>query len=76
MLETLIEAELGSMSGTAVEVLSERVRILPLPGETSTRAWCAVILEAHRAGISTTATLMTLLALQQSPIERGAARFQ
>jgi len=58
---TLIEAGLGFMPGTAAEVLSERferLRTRLCPEKLSARAWCAVTLEAHRAGPSTTATLM------------------
>ncbi|QEY31670.1 7,8-didemethyl-8-hydroxy-5-deazariboflavin synthase subunit CofH [Synechococcus sp. RSCCF101] len=90
VLETLIESGLGSMPGTAAEVLSSRVRRRLCPEKLSARAWCAVILEAHRSGLPTTATLMaghieaaadraahllTLVRLQQQAHGHGATGF-
>ncbi|MEB3261889.1 MAG: CofH family radical SAM protein [Cyanobacteriota bacterium] len=49
---------LGSVPGTAAEVLSERVRRVLCPEKLSARAWCAVILEVHASGLASTATLM------------------
>ena len=51
-------AGLGSVPGTAAEVLSERVRRVLCPEKLSARAWCAVILEVHAAGLASTATMM------------------
>ena len=59
VIERLQAAGLGSVPGTAAEVLSERVRRVLCPEKLSARAWCAVILEVHRAGLASTATLMT-----------------
>jgi FO synthase subunit 2 len=49
---------LGSVPGTAAEVLSERVRRVLCPEKLSARAWCAVMLEVHASGLASTATLM------------------
>ncbi len=80
VIAELQAAGLGSVPGTAAEVLSERVRQRLCPEKLSARAWCAVVLELHRAGVASTATLMaghieqpadlaahllTLVALQQ-----------
>ncbi|NDG73994.1 MAG: CofH family radical SAM protein [Synechococcaceae bacterium WB8_1B_136] len=80
VITELQQAGLGSVPGTAAEVLSERVRRRLCPEKLSARAWCAVIREVHAAGLSSTATLMaghleqpadralhllTLVALQQ-----------
>ncbi len=80
VIAELRAAGLGSVPGTAAEVLSERVRQRLCPEKLSARAWCAVVLELHREGLASTATLMaghieqpadlaahllTLVALQQ-----------
>ena len=86
VLERLQLAGLGSVPGTAAEVLSERVRRVLCPEKLSAQAWCTVILEVHAAGLASTATLMaghieapadrvahllTLLALQQYAQREG-----
>jgi len=86
VIQRLHAAGLGSVPGTAAEVLSERVRRVLCPEKLSARAWCAVILEVHRAGLASTATLMaghieapadraahllTLLALQRHAQQQG-----
>ena len=58
VIARLQAAGLGSVPGTAAEVLSERVRRVLCPEKLSARAWCAVILEVHAAGLASTATLM------------------
>ena len=80
VIDGLIEAGLGSVPGTAAELLSEPVRRQLCPEKLSARQWCAVILQVHRSGLASTATLMaghietvrdraahllTLVALQQ-----------
>jgi FO synthase subunit 2 len=68
VLKALAEAGLGSIPGTAAEVLSERIRRRICPEKLSARSWCAVVLEAHRAGLASTATLMA------GHVESGADR--
>ena len=90
VLEELRSAGLGSVPGTAAEVLSERVRRLICPEKLSARAWVAVIRQVHAHGLASTATLMaghlespaervahllTLLALQRRASARGEAGF-
>ena len=54
----LRECGLGSMPGTAAEILSERVREEICPEKLSAREWIEVVETAHMAGIPTTATMM------------------
>ena len=54
----LQEAGLGSMPGTAAEILSDRVRGIICPGKLSATEWVDVISTAHKLGIRTTATIM------------------
>ncbi|MEB3321088.1 MAG: CofH family radical SAM protein [Cyanobium sp.] len=58
VLLRLRRAGLGSVPGTAAEVLSERVRQRLCPEKLSARAWVASMLQVHRAGLPSTATLM------------------
>ena len=58
VIDGLIEAGLGSVPGTAAEVLSEPVRQRLCPEKLSAREWCAVVLQVHRSGLPSTATLM------------------
>ncbi|WP_116811594.1 5-amino-6-(D-ribitylamino)uracil--L-tyrosine 4-hydroxyphenyl transferase CofH [Steroidobacter cummioxidans] len=59
--EFLIElkrAGLGSLPGTAAEILDDDVRRILAPDKLSTQQWLDVVAEAHRVGLSTTATIM------------------
>lgn len=90
VLEALEAAGLGSVPGTAAEVLTERVRVRLCPEKLTARQWCAVILQVHRRGLASTATLMaghlespadrvahlfTLMALQRSAWQHGCRGF-
>jgi len=57
-LLTLREAGLGSMPGTAAEILVDEVRAELCPGKLTTSEWVEVITQAHRLGIPTTATML------------------
>ncbi|MDW7732291.1 MAG: 5-amino-6-(D-ribitylamino)uracil--L-tyrosine 4-hydroxyphenyl transferase CofH [Methanolobus sp.] len=57
-LAELKRAGLGSMPGTAAEILSDRVRDIICPNKLKTNEWADVIKKAHRTGIPTTATMM------------------
>ena len=70
VIDALIEAGLGSVPGTAAEVLSESVRLRLCPEKLSARAWCAVVLQVHRSGLPSTATLMA--GHIESPADRAA----
>ncbi|MSP95811.1 MAG: 7,8-didemethyl-8-hydroxy-5-deazariboflavin synthase subunit CofH [Betaproteobacteria bacterium] len=57
-LARLRDAGLGSLPGTAAEILDDPVRAKICPDKLSTAEWLHVIEAAHRAGIRTTATIM------------------
>jgi FO synthase len=52
------EAGLGSVPGTAAEILDDEVRWVLTKGKLPTRTWIEVITTAHRVGIPTTSTMM------------------
>ncbi len=59
--ETLLQLKksgLGSMPGTAAEILVDRVREEICPEKLTTHEWIDVVRNAHRLGIPTTATIM------------------
>jgi FO synthase len=57
-LAMLRDAGLGSLPGTAAEILTDRVRARICPDKLSAGQWLGVIGDAHRAGLRTTATIM------------------
>jgi FO synthase len=57
-LALLKRAGLGSLLGTAEEVLDDRVRRHLCPDELTTRQWVELVAEAHRQGLPTTSTIM------------------
>ena len=90
VIDGLLEAGLGSIPGTAAEVLEESVRARLCPEKLTARQWCAVVLQVHRSGLPSTATLMaghletpahraahllTLVALQQVAWQHQQAGF-
>lgn len=58
MIMRLHASGLGSMCGTAAEILVDDVRKIICPGKLSTAEWERIIREAHELGIPTTATIM------------------
>jgi FO synthase subunit 2 len=58
VLRRLRGAGLGSVPGTAAEVLSERIRRVICPEKLSARAWVTVMLQLQRHGLAATSTLM------------------
>jgi FO synthase len=54
----LRDCGLGSLPGTAAEVLDDEVRRILCPDKISTEQWREVISTAHRVGLPTTATIM------------------
>jgi FO synthase subunit 2 len=58
VLTRMKEAGLGSMCGTAAEILVDAVRKKICPQKVSTEEWVRIIREAHALGIPTTATIM------------------
>jgi 5-amino-6-(D-ribitylamino)uracil---L-tyrosine 4-hydroxyphenyl transferase len=90
VLSRLKAAGLGSVPGTAAEVLSERVRAVLCPEKLSARHWVAVVLEVMAQGLAATSTLMaghieqpadraahllTLVAIQHWARAQGLAGF-
>ncbi|HJU51571.1 MAG TPA: 5-amino-6-(D-ribitylamino)uracil--L-tyrosine 4-hydroxyphenyl transferase CofH [Acidimicrobiia bacterium] len=57
-LERLQAAGLGSLPGTAAEVLDDSVRRFLCPDKIRTAQWAEVMLTAHDLGLRATATLM------------------
>jgi FO synthase len=54
----LKDAGLGTLPGTAAEVLDDEVRAILCPDKINTANWLKVIETAHRVGFKTTATIM------------------
>ncbi|WP_370290746.1 bifunctional FO biosynthesis protein CofGH [Nocardioides sp.] len=52
------EAGLGSLPGTAAEILDDEVRWVLTKGKLPARTWIDVVSTAHRVGLPTTATMM------------------
>jgi FO synthase len=52
------EAGLGSLPGTAAEILDDEVRWILTKGKLPTRTWVEVVSTAHGVGIPTTSTMM------------------
>lgn len=52
------DAGVGSLPGTAAEILDDEVRWVLTKGKLPTSAWIEVITTAHEVGIPTTATMM------------------
>ncbi len=90
VIDGLMASGLGSIPGTAAEVLDEAVRARLCPEKLTAREWCAVVLQVHRSGLRSTATLMaghletsrqraghllTLVALQQVAWQHSQAGF-
>ena len=84
------EAGLGSLPGTAAEILDDEVRWVLTKGKLPTRTWIEVICTAHRVGIPTTSTMMyghvdnprhwvnhlrVLSRIQDAALERGGGGF-
>jgi FO synthase len=57
-LERLRVAGLGSLPGTAAEILDDDVRAKICPDKLDTRQWLDVVATAHQTGLRTTATIM------------------
>lgn len=57
-LQRLADAGLGSLPGTAAEVLDDPVRVFLCPDKIRTSQWAEVMITAHELGLRATATLM------------------
>ncbi|MDX2274506.1 MAG: 5-amino-6-(D-ribitylamino)uracil--L-tyrosine 4-hydroxyphenyl transferase CofH [Hyphomonadaceae bacterium] len=54
----LKDAGLGSLPGTAAEILDDEIRAQICPDKVNTQQWLDVIAAAHSVGLPTTATIM------------------
>ena len=73
VLLALKDAGLGSMPGTAAEVLDDRVRKVICPEKINSETWLEIIGLAHRLGIPTTSTMLAgHIETQQQQIEHLA----
>ena len=59
VLLALKEAGLGSMPGTAAEVLDDRIRKIICPEKIDSATWLEIIGLAHSLGIATTSTMLS-----------------
>lgn len=59
VLLALKDAGLGSMPGTAAEILDDQVRNIICPEKINTATWLEIISLAHRLGIPTTSTMLS-----------------
>lgn len=57
-LQQLKDAGLGTLPGTAAEILDDEVRAVICPDKINTAQWLEVMETAHRTGLNTTATIM------------------
>jgi FO synthase len=57
-LERLRDAGLGTLPGTAAEILDDEVRAIICPDKLNASEWLGVVESAHRVGLRTTATIM------------------
>ncbi len=57
-LAALKQAGLGTLPGTAAEILDDEVRVIICPDKLKTAAWLDVVRAAHGLGIRTTSTIM------------------
>jgi FO synthase len=57
-LLALKEAGLGTLPGTAAEILDDEVRRIICPDKITAREWLSVVEAAHEVGLHTTATIM------------------
>lgn len=57
-LEKLLHAGLGSLPGTAAEILDDEVRAVLCPDKLTTAEWLGVVRAAHEVGLRTTSTMM------------------
>lgn len=58
VLKALIEAGLDSLPGAGAEILNDRVRRLVSNGKCGAQEWLDVMHEAHKLGLTTSATMM------------------
>ena len=90
VIAALQAAGVGSMPGTAAEVLDDEVRRILCPEKTNTATWLEIVGTAHQLGMPTTSTMLSghietpgqqighlekLRSLQQTARDRGYSGF-
>lgn len=58
VIGALADAGVGSMPGTAAEVLDDRIRQVICPEKLNTETWLEIVGTAHRLGMPTTSTML------------------
>ncbi|NJP20289.1 MAG: 7,8-didemethyl-8-hydroxy-5-deazariboflavin synthase subunit CofH [Hydrococcus sp. CRU_1_1] len=58
VIVALRDAGVGSMPGTAAEVLDDRVRRIICPEKIDSETWLEIVSTAHRLGVPTTSTML------------------
>jgi FO synthase subunit 2 len=59
VIAALRDAGVGSMPGTAAEVLDDEARRILCPEKTNTATWLEIVGTAHRLGMPTTSTMLS-----------------
>jgi 5-amino-6-(D-ribitylamino)uracil---L-tyrosine 4-hydroxyphenyl transferase len=57
-IEALRDAGVGSLPGTAAEVLDDRIRQIICPEKINSATWCEIVQTAHECGLPTTSTML------------------
>ncbi len=59
VIAALQDAGVGSMPGTAAEILDDEVRRILCPEKTNSAAWLEIVSTAHHMGLPTTSTMLS-----------------
>ena len=59
VLAALRDAGVGSLPGTAAEILDDRVRQVLCPEKINTHTWLDIVRQAHQQGLPTTSTILS-----------------
>ncbi len=59
VISSLLEVGLGSMPGTAAEILDDQIRNIICPEKINTDTWLEIIGIAHQLGVPTTSTMLS-----------------
>lgn len=59
VIAALWDAGVGSMPGTAAEILDDQVRRILCPEKTNTATWLEIVETAHQLGVPTTSTMLS-----------------
>lgn len=59
VIQELAQAGVGSLPGTAAEVLDDRVRRVICPEKINAATWLEIVAQAHQLGMPTTSTMLS-----------------